>query len=236
MKRVVSILIILSVLFSLSVGFADDFSVRNGIRFGMTMDEVYQIELVENASGPEKKDYSRYYYDEGSKGISCNNVNVAGYDNADISYSFTADDKLGEFEYSWFYYYDKPEFYDTDSQFTQLKDIYDDINGKLANKYKLISSISGHTYRYIDFNDTNTANFYLPEFDNDDIQYGFSQYLAQDGDNYVEILCRCYKNHLLMSDAFSLNASVQYRSISKELYEQRIKELENAQKKIDDDL
>lgn len=236
MKRVISILIILSVLFSLSVGFADDFSVRNGIRFGMSMDEVYKIELVENASGPKKDDFSMYYLLYDGKDMTCEDVNVAGYDGADITYSFTADDKLGKFEYSWFFYYDKPEFADVDGQFIKLKDIYDDINGKLASKYQLISSISGHTIKYVDFNTLIEDSFYAPELDNEDTQYGFSQYLAQDGDNYVEILCRCYKNTFPLSNDITLGTSVSYRSIPKELYEQKIKEAEDTKKKIDDDL
>lgn len=211
----------------------DDFSVRNGIRFGMSVDDVYQIELVENASGPKKQNDSMYYHLDNGKDVICEDTNVAGHNGATITYAFDGDGKLGEFEYNWLFYYEKPEFADVDGQFTKLRDIYDDISGKLASKYQLISSVSGHTIKYVDFNTLNEDPFYLPELDNKDTQYGFSQYLAQDGDNYVEILCRCFK---MLSNDISMITSVQYRSIPKELYEQRLKEAEDTQKKIDNDL
>lgn len=44
MKKAISILILMTIVFTCLAAYADDFSVRNGIKFGMTKDEVIETE------------------------------------------------------------------------------------------------------------------------------------------------------------------------------------------------
>lgn len=52
MKKIISILLITIAIFSLNHAYADDFSIRGGIRFGMSIEEVKKIEKEINGLNP----------------------------------------------------------------------------------------------------------------------------------------------------------------------------------------
>lgn len=84
MKKFFSALIIVS-MFVVLIGnaLADDFSIRNGLLFGMTADEVKKIE---KNNGIEKWSGEKETYLSG-------HASVAGYNNTFILHSFRSDDK-----------------------------------------------------------------------------------------------------------------------------------------------
>ena len=97
MKKAISFFIIITMLVICSIGnsFADDFSVRNGIQFGMSVDEVKQIEksngMPDDNIYLDGLDYLKTCYQVGYK-----NTSVAGVNNIDVIYTFNKDTKILE--------------------------------------------------------------------------------------------------------------------------------------------
>ena len=82
MKKAISVLLVLLVLIVCSIGnaLAEDFIIRNGIRFGMTVDEVKNIELTNGVSN-EDIQFSDFLGEQ-----LYIRTNIAGYDNAHVAY------------------------------------------------------------------------------------------------------------------------------------------------------
>ncbi len=92
MKKLNIILVSVSILILCIVqsSFADDFSVRNGIRFGMTIDEVKQIETRNGITD------SDIYLDKVNGDYYCFGLttSIAGIDGSRLLYQFDPDTKL----------------------------------------------------------------------------------------------------------------------------------------------
>ena len=139
MKRILSTLLLLSLLISMSVASADfakmegDFSIRGGIQFGMTPEEVKSIEKG-SASEKEKKDY----FEIGYGGFdSLAGIPIYRAKSDIITYQFDMiSKKLVAVNY-WFGYYDGS----ADAYFNELCTTiaakygapYNDNNGKVFN-------------------------------------------------------------------------------------------------------
>lgn len=98
MKKLISILLILSIITVGIVGnaLADDFSVRNGIHFGMTVDEV---KALEKNNGVAEEDI---YLDKFNGDYYCVGLNtsIAGIDDSRLLYQFDPETNLlVEFRY-----------------------------------------------------------------------------------------------------------------------------------------
>lgn len=187
----------------------DSFTVRNGSRFGMTPDEVIKIENQNGIEGISVIDFKQYRAESTEKEININPTRIAGYDNGELSYLFD-NDQLKKISYTWQNkwsreYEDSRDFQvDDEKSFRmQLQNQYDTIYNSLAGKYEQIGSLSGqHEFKYVNLteNDNETSDFYGPAVyakgtdseKNYDI-VAFSQFLAKDADNYVEIILSCYR-------------------------------------------
>ena len=167
----------------------EQFSVRNGIMFGMTKDEVIEID-TNNDSG-------KYENEKDIDGNIKNNQiyympkSVAGIDNGQVNYNFDNGGKLNKIEYYW---RSKWLPNDSDSKLKSIGDEYNEhfstINDVMKSKYKTVGRIDGNTLTGINIDRINEE----VKFPNDDVEIvGYNQYLANDGDNYVVIICECYK-------------------------------------------
>ena len=122
MKKTVSVFLILTILMVCIIGntVAEDFSVRNGIQFGMSRDEVKDKEKengIGNAIDIDRSELLRYA-----------DVKVAGIDDCYISYYFSLETMI-EIEYSLGGDYTK-----ADKEIHQ-KAIFDEMETTLKEKY-----------------------------------------------------------------------------------------------------
>ena len=251
MKKIISILIILSVFMGCFVGnaLADEFSVRNGIHFGMTIDEVKQIEIQNGLPDPVQGDDYLVY----------NDVNIAGIDDGRISYEFT-DNKLSIIDY-WFGLYvgsisntgkNVPTDKEKNSIYNRVKNIFDTLDGALSEKYELIGSkIDKENIEYVSFKTKDNywpferlGGIYCTEGNTFNL-YGFKQYLAKDIDNYVQITNKCYhyESYLWDTDAYfgkqptvEIITEIQYTPVSIEQMTEKLEESEALKNKKNNDL
>lgn len=98
MKKVISILLIMSVLIVCGIGSAvsEGFTLHSNVEFGMTRDEVIKLESAAGFDVSEESDMWR-----GGTYIEIKG-NIAGVSNARIDYIFDADDKVKEADYYMF--------------------------------------------------------------------------------------------------------------------------------------
>lgn len=108
MKRVLSIFILLSLLFSLSIAHADfikvdgDFSIRGGVQFGMSPEEVKGIE-----QGTASENEGSDYFELGYGGLdSLAGIPIYRAKSDIITYKFGLPDKKLKAVSYWFGYYD----------------------------------------------------------------------------------------------------------------------------------
>lgn len=204
MKRILSFLIVLVLILGGYSGIAEMFSVRNGIEFGMSKDEVIRIETEVNGlkyTGDDSETDESYDLWDGEHingRVVFDCKSLAGYDNADnIQYYFDESDSLNRIVYLWLGQ-TKPENY-TPSLFSSLKPSdemlkqYRDLTGSLSEKYELIGDMEGGEINSVDFGNPR----YIDIFWNDDDGWyqldmrDFSQYLYSYEDGYVSISAYC---------------------------------------------
>ena len=227
MKKVISVLLVILILIvcGIEIGIAEDFSVRNGIRFGMSIDEVAEIEEANN-SIVEKSEYS----------VSATS-NVAGFDDCHIYYSFK-DNKLTYFEYKWGHYYGS-DYSELDKYFSDSNKKYDTIEKHLSEKYKQIGYIDNGAITYVPFGHEDELLFITTQDGGKYDIHGFKQYLANNGPDYVEILIYSYTRDTKDGFGFKVlsgDFKVKYYSIPKEEYDSVVNEINDLQNKIDNDL
>lgn len=227
MKKAISILLVILILIvcGIEVGIAEDFSIRNGIKFGMSMDEVAEIEEANN-SIVEKSEYS----------VSAT-ANVAGFDDCHIYYGFT-DNQLVSISYNWGHYYGS-DYSELEKFFSDSNEKYDVIEKHLSEKYKQIGYIDNGKIIYIPFgNEYDLLCITSQNNGNYDV-HGFKQYLANDGSDYVDILICSYTRDTKDGFGFKVlsgDFQVKYNFIPKEEYDSVVNEINDLQNKIDSDL
>ena len=178
---------------------SSSFSVRGGITFGMSSEEVRRIE---KENGVEVKSFSDLI--EGQKGSSDGNfslfsttdLSIAGIDGGSLNYSFK-DNKLFEIGYSWNLRWD--DTYECDFQLNEDTKI----RNQKANEFEILSKALSDKYTkigyipkknevvYVNLNKEGEYNdFYGPAVWDTRSDYytiiGFNQFIIPCEDYYVE--------------------------------------------------
>lgn len=210
------------------------FSIRNGITFGITKDQVIQVE--------EKNGLT---LEENEEGELTGTTNIAGFDNCRVFYSFS-EGELCSVAYHW----TRSTIQDEEVRqiktfYQEAQKIYDSLEKSLSEKYTSIGKLeSSESISYVDFG---TIKDIVPGLNPQSSEYladapslyGFKQYLTEDGNNFVEISIDCdYTARYLLGEPFGASAStdIYYNSIPKETYEAKIEELNQLREKKDNDL
>lgn len=249
MKKLMSALLILSVFTVCIVGssMADSFIVRDGIRFGMSKEEVIKIE---NEKGtPSHDNYNNNFINE----LVYIPESLAGFSDSPsikLHYYFQ-DDKLYRIEYSW---YEREKQQSNSIDFREnsaLKNQYEIFLNALSEKYKLLNSSHGNTLEYIDFGDDNAFvhNSYSWSGKNDSYLKlafeGTAQLLGTDDDNYVDVVIymdsyiydsMSYIQYTAHEVTYNSELVIQYTAVSKEQYETVIQHSMDIQNERKNDL
>ena len=200
-------ILVLTFALSMMVSMAEErFSVRNGIVFGMSMDEVESIEIANNTG-----EYTEKTNDDGTIELRYTPKSVAGIDNGIVYYTFD-DDKLIKIEYRWFMtwaesgdnglvseehiFNDKK---DADNIYRKFEADYSSITDALSGKYEQVGYINNGEFHILDvgnldfgiIDDLKRDTVYTRDNIYDII--GFDEYLAQDDNDYVAILSHSYR-------------------------------------------
>lgn len=120
MKKVITVLLVLSIIIcGIGSAMAEDFSVRNGVKFGMTEEEVLKIEIENGTTHYESKDLgTKFHY------LDCFQLSIAGFDKSGIWYIFNKKtNKLDDIEY----------FFLNTSVFSELADMLREKYGEPLN-------------------------------------------------------------------------------------------------------
>ena len=265
-KKVLSIFIILSVLTSCMVGnaMADGFSVRNGIRFGMSFEEVKATELQNGVvvSDPEQRmkevaeEYGlEYEVNESDFGKQLTaSLSIAGFDHGYLCYDFTSD-KLTNITYKWTK--DKRndfELSEEESVKQSLIDQYTTLYESLSDKYEQIGyHKSKREIVFVNLckederlNDFYGRAYYGLNSDADYTVLGFAQYIVKDNDNYVEIVISLTRYQAYLVEYYTKNDKtavgieyelfVKYRSRDKEQIDTIINDVKDKEKQRNTDL
>lgn len=207
MKKVCIMILVLTFALSMMVSMAEErFSVRNGIVFGMSMDEVESIEIANNTG-----EYTEKTNDDGTIELRYTPKSVAGIDNGIVYYTFD-DDKLIKIKYRWFMtwaesgnhglvseehiFNDKK---DADNIYRKFEEDYSSITDALSGKYEQVGYINNGEFHILDvgnldfgiIDDLKRDTVYTRDNIYDII--GFDEYLAQDDNDYVAILSHSYR-------------------------------------------
>jgi len=124
-KKALSIMIAILLGFA-NLGFAEGFSMRNGVEFGMTLEE---IEKVETFSRDKSKNQEVYSYGYGK---------ISGIDGSCVEYHFDQNGKLNSLEIN---------FSEENKNNPMIKEDYVKINSLLEDKYgKPLGNKNGECY------------------------------------------------------------------------------------------
>ena len=195
MKKIVLILFTVLVLSCCITSSAEDaFSVRNGVKFGMSIEDVSSIETQNGIDVKPNR-----------TSIQIDNISIAGFDGGEIYYHFSDDNKLTLFKYIWREKFDDSSSKSTFSRYED-SDIYYKMNEQytslvetLSEKYEIIGELKGSDrYNYINLNypDELSSMYYPFTLPNQTgIDYiGFKQFLAKSDGEYVEIVIMCHRS------------------------------------------
>ena len=243
LKKLFCITIIVVLLFCLAGGSVEataaspTFSVRNGIVFGMTKEQVKEIEKNnEITSLKENEDYnSMEFY-----------ATVAGYDDCHVVYTFNENNILSKISYTWGIPSAKPEeAQKVEECYDKSHNIFETLAESLASKYELIGEMKNEKeYSFIDFG-TLVNNFLFMEEQTGGLVYskfnvyGFKQYITPSESDYVEIgIVNEKRDVYLFGDLFDLSArcEIVYTYIPKEQYDAIIQEGINLKQQRENDL
>lgn len=194
MKRITVFFIVFVLLIcNIVSALADGFSVRNGISFGMSQDEVKKIEekngltgdwngYTVSKSGGYGGDTVIVYHPDSLAGFSGFDFRDGDSISPEIRYCFV-NDSLFRIIYEWYSFCSTDKDKDTAAQ-------YDTLNASLKEKYDLLSENKNNEIKYVDFGQKYTS--YLQWVIDDSYTYGFkmgpfTQYLAKDNNGYVDI-------------------------------------------------
>ena len=234
MKKAISVLLIVAMLCTCySMCLAEDFSVRGGINFSTTKQEIIAYEksvaskIVEN---PTNDSYSEYYTDNC---IACDGISYAGYDNCKVIYYFDSNDNLISILYIVRFFGDNGK--------KNIPDAYSRLDNALNNKYGDIIE------KPIAFTKDNNANAVL-EFAKGLGQLGsmtdFKQRLFSNVDFYIEIdIAKVeYIDFPLMQNSFDWDfadvhsISISYTKIANEVIYELYQQAQDAENALNNDL
>lgn len=246
MKKILAFIIATIVLLSLlSVSFAERFTIRNGIQFGMTKEEVMKIEAENSGVEPYQTEYAygtTLFYED---------INIAGFDLGYVMYKFDKNDKLVHMAYTWYMNYyspnhsyqpsDKTHVFSIDAEskvYGELQQIYEVLNKALSEKYTEIGSYANGNFNYINFDTDENRGVYPYLFETGKGEYtdvyAITQYITNDENDYVEIVSSCCNE--IYNNAHIISVKIIYRTVSEELYNSKQGELTVDEDKINSDL
>ena len=228
--KLCSLFIFLCLTIPFAASSAESFTVRNGIKFNMTAEEIRDIEMsngVAKLAPPEEmfRDVTNVY---------CSDVNIAGFDHGDIVYSLRDknddhENKLYKISYTWrkdcfllgidrYQPKDRTNVFDvseTDSMFDETKRMYDILHEALTGKYEVMGTYSSNSFIPSDLNDLNEFYIFLLTNEHADC-YDITRYLAKDDDDYVDITSVCFKSE--SSETIQIEINICYQLITAEEY------------------
>ncbi|MBQ3303639.1 MAG: hypothetical protein IJH03_03760 [Clostridia bacterium] len=231
------IVILMVVLLIQSVGYAEQprFSIRNGIMFGLSKDDIIIIEDRNNSGS-----YKEVQIDNGERLVFHPNT-LAGVEDGAIRYDFI-NDQLESIDYNWRLVWFRDSDNSTLGKFNldkaeeKYKSIYTEIRQTLDNKYKKIGYMDGkNSFKYVDLGGVDLyAINNLESSNSKEIVFGFDEYIASDGDNYVIIALECFR--LNMYDSYkhdeiktiSYEVLVNYVPVDKQEYDEYINAKKNS--------
>lgn len=226
MKKNIFVFIIITILSLTISSLAEPFQFRNGISFGMTIEEIIPIE-EQNGITLEKGTDRNYY--------KAKNCKVAGYDNCDIYYYFDDDDKLESVSYHWTSHFYKGSSDDANT-FKKLlsscerdyDSIFTSVVSSLEKKYEKTGYIENGKMKYLDF----YGEFGPSDiFDRSSVMawdtiHGWSQFLTSNDDNfiYIDAIYLSRQMGSIVGDAINADYSIRisYNSVSNELVEEKM--------------
>lgn len=241
-RRITFIVFMLVLLLSSVLpAFCEDnrFSVRNGIMFGMSEDELVEIEKSKNSV-----EYGEWKTDENSLYLYLDSL--AGIENGKITYCM-ANDKLTRIHYTWGKKWDSKS---KNNEFTPRNT--EQVEMKMIKEFNALDSILKNKYELIGFKEkTNYLNYVeidgmswdaIDEFNSGSSKIiEFNQYLASDGNDYVVIVMDCYREDTYNEMETRLEAidyclEIDYNQFSKEDYDKLINKTNEIQQQRETDL
>jgi len=241
MKKLFCITIVIVLLSCLAGCLAEEssnasstFSVRNGIVFGMTKEQVKEIENNNGITSFHVYEDDIDFY-----------TNIAGYDDCHVIYRFNENNALSQIKYVWGIPSKKPEEAQAvEACFNNTHIIFDSLAESLGGKYKLIGELgSDKEYTFVDFGTLKNDLQFMEEpssfvFSDVDV-YGFKQFITPSEEGFVEVgIVNEKRDVYILGDLFDVSASCEivYTYISKEQYDAVIQEGINLKQQRDKDL
>lgn len=229
-----TVLIIVILILPVLVVGEERFSVRNGVEFGMTKE---QVKLIEENNGVNS------FQENDEKTVLYFDATVAGVDNCRVVYYFP-DNKLMKISYSWIIAKQakEPFISEVEQFYKESNHIFDSLDETLSKKYKLIGQKTGtKEYNFIDFG---TLDFPFTEEPSEYLSaeytlYGFKQYITSSDNNYVEIVIADeYDKYFLFGDPFTYQAEcgIRFNFIPAEKYNAIINDAINKEAQRQNDL
>lgn len=218
MKRMLSLLLVIAMFVSVtSLAFGEEFSVRNGIKFGMDAASVLAIEQANKSNFytysetiTPHKDYIMY-----------NKVSLAGLEDGILTYDLIYD-RVYCIRYSWHLHYGAEYYQKTFGKpITSLHDVYlaafDSLNSVLEEKYEKIGYISDGKVIYEDLGEKFSYKSYFGEDGKGKDIVGYNQYRVQSGNQDIIINILYYREMTKGTggiDIYNYEALLQYENIS----------------------
>ena len=251
MKKTLSLILLLSIfsicfIGSVSSSFAEEsFSVRGGVDFGMSLEEVQDIE--------EKNGFTTSSTDD-RKYLFVKSISLAGFDNGSISYNFGSDNSLSYFDYYWKDRYDDSssnntfDRYDDSDIWQKYEEQYKSLSEALSNKYETIGGMkSSDKFDYIDLNTNDEGGLmYYPFGVPSQVGFdyiGFNQFLVKSNDEYVEIVIMCVRSQeygmfgkFERPSYISYDLEIRYRNRSAEQIDKLINNAKDKERQKESDL
>lgn len=203
MKRSICLFLIVA-LMAMSISFAsaedyavfnEEFSIRDGIKYGMSLAEVKEVEKS-NGNGQYASEAQQL--DNGGRDIDYDGLSVAGVSNSYVRYTFDSNDRLYDIGYG---------LGDIDVSYSSAKKVYDEMRQNLEDKYGKPINDSDDIF---DIYSNQMQNMlFMASFFN--VTGEFCQWIAQYND------CWCVIDLMVFNDSMSSNfCYIGYRLVSYE--------------------
>ncbi len=219
MKKLVSLLLVFTVIISIAshVLAEEEFSVRNGIRFGM---DAASVLAIEQANKSNLYSYSETIIPHRDY-IMYTNVSLAGLEGGNLTYDLVYD-RVYCIRYSWHKHFGADYYMKTFGKpVTSLHDVYvaafDSLNSVLEKKYEKIGGMQDGKPVYDGLGEKfNYKTYFGDDASGKDI-VGYNQYRAKSGNQDIVINILYYREMTKGAenvDIYNYDAVLQYENIA----------------------